>query len=363
MRRLNRPEFSRSMTRQRLFPLLKLMWSPDARQVYLLLAILVGFTTFGASGFRLTEGWDWLQCVYEAVIIMTTVGLSATRDTELQPITKIFIITYLMLGIGLFSYTFTLIGQRLLGLQLHGLWEKRRMQHQLDRVRDHYIICGYGRMGQAIGDYLHARNRPFVVIDHSQDRVERVRDTPGALFLVGDATDDELLKRAGIERARSLATVLPTDADNVYVVLSARLLNERLQIIARASDEKAVDKMERAGASRVVSPFSSGAVKMARFMLNPSIEDFLEVTDHQGSQLELADVLIGAHSPLVGRRLMDTDLREKGVMVIGIRRSNGERLMPPPGTAVIEAGDSLFVFGAISAVNGMVAAVAEPMEK
>jgi voltage-gated potassium channel len=347
------------MPRQILSFLRTKLWSPDARQVYVLLSVLVGFTSFGALGFRLTEGWNWLQCVYEAVIIMTTVGLSATRDSELQPATKVFIITYLMLGIGLFSYTFTLIGQRLLGLQLHGLWEKRRMQQQLDRVRDHFIICGYGRMGQAIGDYLHARQRRFVVIDTDEERIQKVRELPGALFITGDATDDELLRRAGIDRARALATVLPTDADNVYVVLSARLLNEKLQIIARAGDEKAVDKMQRAGATRVVSPFSSGAVKMARFMLNPSIEDFLEVTDHQGSQLELADVLIGPDSPFVGRRLMDTDLRAQGVMIIGIRRQSGERLMPPPGTAVIEAGDSLFVFGAIAAVNSMVAAAAE----
>ena len=163
-----------------------------------------------------------------------------------------------------------------------------------------------------------------------------------------------MLTNAGIKQARSLASVLPTDADNVYVALSARMLNSNMQIIARASDEKAVEKLERAGASRVVSPFSTGAEKMARFMLNPSIEDFLEIADAQGNELELANVQITEHSPYVGKQLKETDLRDKGVMVIGIRRANGERLMPPPGNTVIHPGDSLFAFGSTSAVNEMI---------
>ena len=170
---------------------------------------------------------------------------------------------------------------------------------------------------------------------------------------MGDATDDAVLKRAGIERARSLASVLPTDADNVYVTLSARMLAPDLQIVARATEEKAVEKIQRAGATRVVSPFSSGAQKMARFMLTPSIEDFLEIADARGD-LELADVQITPESPYVGKRLQQTDLAKKGVMIIGIRRASGERLMPPPGSAEIQAGDWLFAFGSSDAVNSLI---------
>jgi len=157
-----------------------------------------------------------------------------------------------------------------------------------------------------------------------------------------------------VYRAASLTTALATDADNLYVVLSARMLNPQLKIIARAVDEKAVEKLTRAGATRVVSPFSSGAVKMARFMLNPSIDDFIEIADSHGNELELADIQIAAGSPYSGQRLMDTDLRDLGIMVIGIRRADGERLMPPPGDALIEAGDCLFVFGNSDAVNAIV---------
>ena len=330
-------------------PRIKLM-----KQLLATVTLLFSFLILGAVCFRLTEGWDWLQCFYEAVIIMTTVGLSATAQAELHPYTKLFIIFYLMVGIGIFTYCVSQLGQLLVNLQLRGYWERRAMDHAIRKLKGHFIVCGFGRMGRTICRYLNSRNKPFVVIDVDGDRITAACREHGWLYLVGDATDDEVLLTAGILDAKALTTVLATDADNVYVVLSARLLNAKLQIVARASDEKAVDKLERAGATRVVSPFSSGAVKIARFMLNPSVEDFLEITDDHGSQLELADVQISENSPCVGKRLMDTDLRERGVIVVGIRRANGERLMPPPGTAIIESGDCLFAFGSSQAVNEMI---------
>ncbi len=324
------------------------------RRLLFSLSLLLSFTVIGMVGFRIAEGWDWLQCLYESVIIMTTVGLSATKQAELRDVTKAFIIVYLILGIGVFIYCASQLGQYLVNLQLSGLLERRKMDRMIERMSGHYVICGFGRMGKEICRYLESRRKPFVIIDHDVTQLEtecRERNWP---YLSGDATDDAMLVKAGIHRAKSLATVLPTDADNVYVVLTARLLNDKLQIIARASDEKAIDKLQRAGASRVVSPFTSGAVKIARFMLNPSIEDFLEVTDDRGSQLELADVMISANSPYVGKQLIETDLRERGIMVIGIRRANGERLMPPPGSAEIRVGDSLFAFGSSQSVNEMI---------
>lgn len=324
------------------------------RKLLLIIALLLGFVILGAVSFRITEGWDWLQCFYEAVIIMTTVGLSASAQAELNPSTKLFIILYLMVGIGVFTYCVSQLGQSLVNLQLRGYWERRAMDHSIRNLKDHYIVCGFGRMGFTVCQYLHSRHKPFVVIDTNAERLSSGCRPHGWLNMVGDATSDEVLLTAGVLEAKALTTVLPTDADNIYVVLSTRLLNEKIQIVARAIDDKAVDKLERAGATRVVSPFSSGALKIARFMLNPSVEDFLEVTDDRGSQLELADVQISLTSPCVGKRLMDTDWREKGVMVVGIRRANGERLMPPPGTAVIEPGDCLFAFGSSQAVNDMI---------
>ncbi|MBM4074834.1 MAG: potassium channel family protein, partial [Planctomycetes bacterium] len=245
------------------------------RQVFVIIALLTGFLLLGAWAFRQTEGWDWLQCFYEAVIVMTTVGLSATAQAELNPATKLFIIFYLIFGIGVFTYCVTQLGQHLVNLQLRGLWERRAMDRAIKQLRGHYIVCGFGRMGSTICRYLHSRHKPFVIIDSNPEVLAAGCHEHHWHYIVGDATDDEVLLSAGIREAKALTTVLPTDADNIYVVLSARLLNDKLQIVARATDEKAIDKLERAGATRVVSPFSSGAVKIARFMLNPSVEDFL----------------------------------------------------------------------------------------
>lgn len=323
------------------------------RRILTIVALLLFLTLIGTLGFRLIEGARWIDCLYMAVITLTTVGFEHT--IEPSDAGKIFIILYLVFGLGLFTYSALMVGQWIVNVEVRSLWERRRMEKKISHLRNHYIICGCGRMGTTICEYLSERNEPFVVIDHDEDLLRASCTETGRLWLVGDATDDEVLTKAGVARARSLASVLPTDADNLYVTLSARLLGPDLQIVARASDEAAIEKLQRAGATRVVSPFSSGAVRMARFMLHPSVEDFLEITDHHGSDLELADIQIAAESPYVGSRLMDTDLRERGLMVIGIRRTSGESLMPPSGTAIIQEGDSLFMFGRAEAVNALIA--------
>lgn len=321
------------------------------KRVVITLSLLLGLTVLGTVGFRVIIGLSWIDSLYHAVITLSTVG---SHDATVDDGDRLFVIAYLMLGLGIFTYSAFSFGSWIVSAEFRVLWEKRQMQRRIDQLEGHSIICGQGRTGRTICEYLAEREKPFVVIDVDEERITQLCQENGWPFLVGDATDDDTLREAGIERAASLTTVLATDADNLYVVLSARMLNSNLQIIARAVDEKAIEKLERAGATRVVSPFRSGAMKMARFMLNPSIEDFIEIADTRGNDLELADVQVLSDSPYVGRRLMDTDLRTRGIMVIGIRRKNGDRLMPPPGDAILEAEDSLFVFGSAEAVNAVV---------
>jgi voltage-gated potassium channel len=266
----------------------------------------------------------------------------------------LFTIAYLVCGVGIFAYSGFQLGQMVVNARLRSMWERRRMERAIDKLMHHYIVCGNGRMGRTICGYLAARKRPFVVIDNQEEKLLPLCAERGWLNILGDATNDDVLRQAGIERAQSIACVLPTDADNVYVVLAARMLNANLQIVVRASEERAVEKMQRAGADRVISPIHSSAEKMARFMLTPSIEDFLEIADAEGHGLELADVQIRENSPYVGKTLADTNLRSRGVMVIGIRRANGERLMPPDGSVVIQPGDCLFAFGNADAVNAVI---------
>ncbi len=310
----------------------------------------------GAIGFKLIESdkpeATWINCLYMTVTTLTTVGYG-----EIIPLSengRIFVMCFLVVGFSSFTYSAFTLGQWLVSNEMQGLLEKRHMAQAIKAMQGHYIICGMGRMGRTICQQLHDRDRPFIVIDNSEEHLVQYCKLHGWRYVVGDATDDQILEQAGIARAKSLAAVLPTDADNVYVVLSARMLQKDLQIISRASDEKAAAKLQQAGANRVVSPFTTAAAKMARFMLSPNIEDFLEFADQSGRELEMAEVQVLPESPFIGKKLMETNLRELGVMVIGIRRATGERLMPPPGTAVINAGDCLFVFGPAETVNKMV---------
>jgi len=317
--------------------------------VVMLLSLLIGA---GTLGFRYFRDSSWLESVYLAVVTLTTLGC---RDPANNSTTMAFVVVYLGLGLGLFSYSLFTLGQSLLDPQFRQFWKQRRMLNRIDALNDHHIVCGFGRMGTTICEYLARKSKPFVVIDTDVEALE-ARCTPNNwLYIVGDATDDVHLHQAGIARATALASVLPSDADNTYVVLSARMLNNELQIVARASDDKAIEKIQRAGATRVISPFSSGGTKMARFMLNPSVESFVEVADEHDSDLELVDIQVSEGSPLIGQRLAETRLAERGVMVLAIRRSTGERLMPPPGPTEIQAGDNLFAFGHADKVATVIA--------
>lgn len=314
-------------------------------------ALLLGITIFGTVGMHALNDISWLEALYLAVITLTTVGSrDAAPDSRAG---MIFVIVYLVGGISIFTYSVFQLGQVIVNADIRTILEKRRMDRKLAALKNHYIVCGLGRMGVLICEYLSSRRQPFVVIDKNEDLVDSIIKERQWLAVVGDATDDEVLIKSGISRAHSLATVLPTDADNVYVVLSARLLSSSLQIVARSSENSAVQKLQRAGATRVISPISSGAMKMARFMLSPSIEDFLELTGERDGDLELAEIQIPSDSEYAGQILSKTNLRELGIMVIGIRRSSGEHVIAPKGTAMIEQGDSLFAFGSSTAVNDL----------
>ncbi|NNJ25871.1 potassium channel family protein [Alienimonas chondri] len=312
--------------------------------------MLVGLTAAGIVGFRMTESYNWLDAAWLAIVTLTTVG---AYDEPLSPNGKLFAMGYLFCGLGVASYSLFALGQTVVSTEFHRLWERRRMIQRIEAMSGHSVVCGLGRMGQGVCEYLARRERAFVVIDKDEDLLQEVCADRGWAWVAGDAADDAVLKEAGVDQAASLTTALPTDAENLYVVLSARLLSDKLQIVARATEERAILKLERAGADRVVSPLASGAVKMARFMLNPHVEDFLAIADDRDSDLELADVTIAEGSYLCGRSLKESGLSERGLMVVGIRRGDGERLMPPPPDAVLSAGDCLFTFGKGAAINSL----------
>ena len=317
-----------------------------------IISLIVGLATSGAIGFRFLTGAPWVECFFLSVITLTTVG--SREPVPLDDAGMVFVMLFLVSGLGVFTYSGYQLGYLIVNAGMRQLLEARRMHRKISQLEGHFIVCGLGRVGTVICRYFSERKRPFVVIEQNGEMLSGECADKQWLYIQGDATDDGVLRQAGIARARALTSVLPTDGDNLYVVLSARMLNNRLQIVARASEERARNKLKRAGADRVISLYNSGAIKMARFMLHPSIEDFIEIADESGADLEVADVQISHKSPWIGKALRDTDLSERGVMIIAIRRTGGERLMPPPGDCVIHAGDSLFAFGSTQAVNHMI---------
>ena len=305
--------------------------------------LLLTVVLAGAAGLHVLTEQDLLTCTYQAFILLTTVG--SQEPAPLDHRAMVFVMVYLSCGLGLFAYSAFQFGQILVNADLRMILERRRMERRIDKLENHFIVCGFGRMGQELCNYLHQRRQAFVIVDENENLFTADMRHDDWMFITGDATQDEVLKRAGVERARALTTVLPTDADNLYVVLSARLLAQDLQIVARASDDRASQKIMQAGATRVINPLSSGAIRMARFMLSPSIENFVEVAESEGVDWEIADVQVPDDSPLVTQQLKDTSLRESGIMLLGVCRSSGEKFFPPPGDLTINAGDNLFAFG------------------
>ena len=319
-------------------------------QIPMLIAALL---LIGAIGLHLLTRQPMLDCFYQCVILLTTVG--SQEPDPLTSGTKIFIMIYLTCGIGVVTYGAVQFGQLLLNADLQAMLERRKMEKDIGKLSNHFIVCGFGRMGATMCEYLETRKQRFVVIDDNPAVFDEDFRARHWKYILGDASQDDVLNKAGISHARGLTTVLPTDADNLYVVLSARLLCRDLQIIARASDDRAAAKMTQAGATRVMNPLSSGAIRMARFMLSPSIENFVEVAESEGVDWEIADVQVPAQSVLVGRKLSESGLRDTGIMLLGVRKASGQKIFPPPGNLVIEPGDNLFAFASSDGVANLTA--------
>jgi len=313
-----------------------------------IVAVLLVLPLLATVAFMIVEGWGFLDSLYMSVITLTTVGFQ-----EVHPLSdggRTIVILYLILGLGVFLFAVAQVGEIVVGMQLGGLREKRRMKAAIDKLRQHVIVCGYGRVGRRLCTHLGQSDQGFVVIDRHAEAIAEARED-GNLALVGDATDDSQLEAAGLDRARGLAAVLPSDADNLYVVLSGRLLNPEVQILARATDEKVAAKLERAGANRVVSLYETSAMKMANLLINPDLEDFMQVFTSQGGKLTLAEISVKEDAPFCGKTLAETDFNRRGILVVGHQQPGKRIVLPPRPNDRIDAGDTLIAFGDASSIS------------
>ena len=291
-----------------------------------------------------SEGWGVWDAFYMTVITITTVGYREIH--ELSFAGQVFTVALLLGGVGGALYTFTLLATVVVEGGLPKLLQHRRQDRMLDTIKDHFIICGYGRIGSIIARQFQRQYVPIVVIERDAERMQAAMDD-GALAVEADASREDVLKRVGIDRARGLIAAVGTDAENVYAVLSARVLRPDLFIIGRAETDDATSKLKRAGADRVISPYHIGAVQMAQTALRPAVVDFVELaTGTDNLDLSMEEIAIPPGSALAERTLLDTNLRQRfGVIVVGIQRRDGRMDFNPASETQMHAGDKLVVLG------------------
>jgi voltage-gated potassium channel len=307
----------------------------------LVLFLIVVGSTFG---YMLIEGWNAWDAFYMTIITITTVGYREVHDLSLRG--QALTVLVLIVGVGAALYTFTLMAAGVVEGALPKRFQRRRAARMLETIKDHFIICGYGRIGSLIAGQLRRQKVPFVVVERNSERQQLAMDE-GGVAVEGDASREDVLRRVGIDRARGLIAAVSTDAENVYTVLSARVLRPDLFIIARAESEDAHEKLKHAGANRVISPYHIGAVQMAQTALRPAVVDFIALaTSSDSVELALEEIAVAPASALANRSLVDANLRQRfSVIVIGIQRQDGRMEFNPEPETAIRSGDRLVVLG------------------
>lgn len=295
------------------------------------------------TGFHVIEGWSWFDSLYMVLTTFTTIGYQ-----EVHPLSyhgRIFNIFMIVVGVCLLFLLIGVLTQALLEFELRDFFGKRKMQRDIERLRDHYIICGAGRVGRSVARELALKPVPFVVIDNNEEKMQKYADEQW-LTIIGDATQESALHQARIEHAAGLVAATTTDATNIYIVMTARGLNPTLKIIARASEEYSEKHLKTAGADTVVSPYHFAGHRIAQSFLRPHVLDFLDTaTVHLGVSLEIAQVHIASGSPYVGQSLAASKIRhDPGIIVLAIKRGDDMHVGPSKDD-VMHADDYLIAMG------------------
>ncbi|HEY5075138.1 MAG TPA: potassium channel protein [Pyrinomonadaceae bacterium] len=320
-------------------------------QIRYAIIALAAAIVFGTVGFHLIERWTLADSLYVTVQTLTTVGYG-----DIPPHTatgRAFAVVVMLIGVAGVALFVSTIVQSVVQSELISTFGQRRLSKKMSKLRDHYIICGSGRVGSHLVRDLQSANESFVVIENDQQRAAEFSQR-GVNVIVGDATLEESLRNVGVEHARGLAACLPNDADNVYVVLTARDLNPNLRIVARAAEEQAEAKLLRAGANHVVAPTIIGGHRMAVALTKPAVSEFMDSITASELGLGFEQVEVDAASSLVGQALRSTAIRsELDVVIVSIRRQSGEIFFNPAGDATIESGDILIAIGRADSLSGL----------
>ena len=296
----------------------------------------------GTAGYYFIEGWEVFDSLYMTVITLSTVGFH-----EIEPLSKTgkaFTIGLIFFSLGVVAFAVNYGLKAIFEGEIQDVFGRRKLKKTLESLQNHYIVCGYGRMGKVICKELKRKGIQSVIVEKEPRELDVDDD---AIIIYGDATSDDLLKSVGIEKAKGLISVLDSDAQNLYVVLSARGLNKKLFIVARANEEGADYKLTRAGADKVVSPYHIGGIRIAHTILKPTVVDFLELTAKAGNmEIQIEEVVVEEESALAGKTIKDADIRAKNwVVIVALKKKNGKILFNPRAHTLIEEGDKVAVIG------------------
>lgn len=308
------------------------------------LATLIVLIGGGTIGYMLIEGWSAFEALYMTIITLATVGFREIHSLSFEG--RVFTILLIVFGVGTIAYTIGTLIQFMVEGQLRAVLGRKKVEKKISRLKSHYIVCGYGRIGRLICRDFNSKPVPFVVVEQDLE-ICSILDDAGIPYIHGDATLDEVLLRAGILKAKGLITAVTSDSANVFITLTARGLNPEMFILARASEESAELKLQRAGANKVISPYIIGASRMANAILRPSVVDFIDIaTGGENLELQIEEIRIAPDSVLAGQTLVDSSVRKDlGIIIVGINKGDDAPVFNPAPETLLEAGDVLITLG------------------
>lgn len=320
-------------------------WKRFKHRVLQIAGAIAAVIGIGCGGYMVFAGYSPFDAAYMALTTITTIGYGEVAP--LGSAGRIFNMFYIVIGVATVLVAFGVLTQSMIELELSGHFQKKRRRRMIDNLKSHFIVCGYGRVGRSASEELKKAGVPILVVDRNEERVERALQN-GLLAVAADSTRDEVLRDVGIDRARGLIAALATDADNTYLILTAKALNPLLPVATRVSEEESERKLRRAGADVVFAPYTITGQRLSQSLLKPHVNEFIDFTtgNDMGLDIRIEQVQVSARSEYVSKSLRQAQLRsDLGVIVLAIRKVSGQMIFNPPADAEIGAGDHLIVMG------------------